>query len=45
MLTANRDNDRASVRTQTKKKGRSNAFIEAVGILASAKAEEEEKKF
>jgi len=45
MLPADSDNDGASVGIQRKRKGGSNALIEAVGILASAKAEGEEKKF
>ena len=45
MLSADSDNDGASVGGQRKRKGGSNALIEAVGILVSAKAEGEEKKF
>ncbi|PUU75742.1 hypothetical protein B9Z19DRAFT_1130802 [Tuber borchii] len=45
MLVAESDNDGASSGTQRRRKGGSNALIEAVGILASAKAEGEEKKF
>jgi len=45
MLPADSDNDEASVGTQRKRTGGSNALIEAVGILALAKAEGGEKKF